>query len=170
MGSTLLAVNSGVNSASRIAMGILADKVGRQNTLIGGVILSALSVLAVWYNAPRAQFVAFTILYGIYAGGYNALLPTTITEIYGMQDYASVNGFIYFIRGLGSVGGAPLAGVILGSHKRGGDVSGIDTNIIRARYNNLIIYSGVLLAASGLCVAYVRWLHARARGQWVWKA
>ncbi|KAG9218640.1 hypothetical protein CCMSSC00406_0001246 [Pleurotus cornucopiae] len=174
MGSLLLAINSGVNSVSRISMGILADRIGRQNTLIAGVMLSSLSVLAVWYNAPRAQFVAFTVLYGIYAGGYNALLPTTITEIYGVQDYASVNGFIYFIRGLGSIGGAPIAGVILGSHKRGGNAadlaSQLDGHLLRKRYNDLIIYSGVLLAAAGLCVTYVRWLHARARGQWSWKA
>ncbi|KAF9498832.1 monocarboxylate transporter [Pleurotus eryngii] len=174
MGSLLLAINSGVNSVSRISMGILADHIGRQNTLIAGVMLSSLSVLAVWYNAPRAQFVAFTVLYGIYAGGYNALLPTTITEIYGVQDYASVNGFIYFIRGLGSIGGAPIAGVILGSHKRGANAadltSQLDGDLLRKRYNDLIIYSGVLLAAAGLCVTYVRWLHARARGQWSWKA
>lgn len=33
-GSLLLAVNNAVNSASRIAMGILADRVGRQNTMV----------------------------------------------------------------------------------------------------------------------------------------
>ncbi|KAJ7922369.1 major facilitator superfamily domain-containing protein, partial [Mycena leptocephala] len=36
-GSLLLAINSAINSVSRIAMGLLADGVGRQNTLIAGV-------------------------------------------------------------------------------------------------------------------------------------
>lgn len=36
-GSTLLAVNSAVNSVSRVGMGLIADLVGRQNTLIVGV-------------------------------------------------------------------------------------------------------------------------------------
>jgi hypothetical protein len=35
--SMLLAVNNGVNSISRVAMGILADYAGRQNTLVGCV-------------------------------------------------------------------------------------------------------------------------------------
>ena len=35
--SMLLAVNNGVNSASRVAMGFIADYAGRQNTLIGCV-------------------------------------------------------------------------------------------------------------------------------------
>ena len=38
--SLILAINSGVNSIARVSMGILADKVGRQNTMIGGVSLS----------------------------------------------------------------------------------------------------------------------------------
>ncbi|KAF8875252.1 major facilitator superfamily domain-containing protein [Mucidula mucida] len=42
-GSNLLAVNSAVNSISRVIMGVLADHVGRQNTLITGVSSSAIS-------------------------------------------------------------------------------------------------------------------------------
>ncbi|KAF9498835.1 hypothetical protein BDN71DRAFT_1493794 [Pleurotus eryngii] len=122
-------------------------------TAVLTVMLSSLSVLAVWYNAPRAQFVAFTVLYGIYAGGYNALLPTTITEIYGVQDYASVNGFIYFIRGLGSIGGAPIAGVILGSHKRGANAADLASQFngdsLRKRYNYFLI--GGRWALSDIC-------------------
>lgn len=37
MASMLLAVNNGVNSIARIAMGLIADHVGRQNTLVGCV-------------------------------------------------------------------------------------------------------------------------------------
>jgi hypothetical protein len=33
----LLAVNNGVNSVARVAMGLIADHVGRQNTLVGCV-------------------------------------------------------------------------------------------------------------------------------------
>ncbi|KAL0950250.1 hypothetical protein HGRIS_010234 [Hohenbuehelia grisea] len=170
--SLFLAINSAVNSVSRICLGVLADRVGRQNTMISSVFLSAVSVLALWYNAPRARFIAFVVLYGIYAGGYNALLSTTITEIYGVHDYASVNGFIYFIRGLGSICGAPLAGLILGSHNRGVPPTGAgtDRHTLKQRYNDVVLYSGLLLVSAGLCIAYVRWLHSRARGQWSWKA
>ncbi|KAJ7099809.1 hypothetical protein C8R44DRAFT_988619 [Mycena epipterygia] len=45
--------------------------------------LSSLTVFALWYDAARECFIAFVVMYGIYAGGYNALIPTTITEIYG---------------------------------------------------------------------------------------
>lgn len=110
------------------------------------------------------------MLYGIYAGGYNALLPTTITEIYGIENYASVNGFVYFIRGLGSIFGAPLAGVILGSHKRSGPMDDSGLRMLQKRYNDVVIYDGVLLLCAGLCVGYVRLLDARNKGRWAWKA
>ncbi|KAJ7105853.1 MFS general substrate transporter [Mycena epipterygia] len=155
-GSLLLAINSGVNTVSRIAMGLLADHVGRQNTLICGVFLSSLTVFTLWYDAARERFIAFVVMYGIYAGGYNALVPTTITEIYGVENYSRVNGFIYFVRGLGSLLGAPIAGLIPGSHKRGGGVPSELAGQLRARYEH--------------CVAYVRWLDARDKGGWKWKA
>jgi len=153
-------------------MGTLADNIGRQNTMIGSVILSGLSVFALWYDAPRARFIAFIILYAMYAGGYNALLPTTITEIYGVENYSSVNGFVYFVRGLGSVFGAPIAGIILGSHKRNGDASSVSGGLdgLQSRFNSIALYSGVLLVTAGICVSYVRWLDARDKGRWSWKA
>ncbi|KAJ7881797.1 monocarboxylate transporter [Mycena olivaceomarginata] len=169
-GSLLLAVNSGVNSVARIGMGVLADHVGRQNTMICSAFLAALSVFTLWYNAARERFIVFVVMYGIYAGGYNALVPTTITEIYGVENYARVNGSIYFIRGLGSLLGAPIAGLILGSYKRGGSGPGVMRGMLQERYDRVVVYDGLLLLCAGICVAYVRWLDARDKGGWKWKA
>ncbi|THH08610.1 hypothetical protein EW145_g2585 [Phellinidium pouzarii] len=172
-GSLLLALNNGINSVARIVMGILADRVGRQNTLIVSVLLSSLSVFALWYNASQARFITFVVFYGILAGGYNALLPTTITEVYGVQNYDAVNGSIYFLRGLGAIAGPPIAGVILGTHSRGIlSVSGVGVGlgVIKKKYNDLIVYDGVLLVGASICVAYVRWCDAKEKGIWKWKA
>lgn len=135
--------------------------------------MSGVSVFALWYDASRSRFITFVVFYGILAGGYNALLPTTITEIYGVQNYATVNAFIYFIRGLGALFGAPVAGVILGSHQRASSsrldlTAGIDA--AKTRYKDVAIFDGLLLLAAGICVAYVRWLDARDKGGWKWKA
>lgn len=166
----LLALNNGINSISRIIMGYIADRLGRQNTMLVSVLLSALSVFALWYDAARARFLAFVVMYGIYAGGYNALLPTTIAEIYGVQHYSSVNGSIYFIRGLGSMVGAPLAGLILGTYNRGAaDVEGVVDVGLKRRYHDVVVYDGVLLLCATLAVANVRWYDAKAKG-WSWKA
>ncbi|TKA64553.1 hypothetical protein B0A49_09939 [Cryomyces minteri] len=94
-GAVLLAINNGINSASRIVAGA--------------------------------------------AGGYNALFPTTIAEVFGMQAYASVNGFIYFIRGMGSLFGSPVGGAILG-------------NSVLANYRNVVWFDSALLFGASLCV------------------
>ncbi|KAI0320052.1 MFS general substrate transporter [Amylostereum chailletii] len=171
-GSVLLAINSAVNSVSRISMGFLADYVGRQNTMVLSVILSAVSVFALWLDATRPRFAAFIVFYGVYAGGYNALFPTTITDVYGVQNYASVNAAIYFIRGLGSIFGAPVAGVILGNHQRGGrsHTAGAAERMLRMKYDHVVVYDGALLLGASICVAYVRWLDAKNKGVWKWKA
>jgi MFS family permease len=132
------------------------------------VVLSCLSIFVLWYNS-RPRFIAFTILYGIYSGGYNALLPTTIAEIYGVQNYAAVNGTIYFIRGLGVMFGSPIAGLILGSHRRGPSVQGA-LSALEKNYEHVTMYAGALLLGASVCVTYVRWMDARNKGGWFWKA
>ena len=111
------------------------------------------------------------MFYGIYAGGYNALFPTTITDVYGVQNYASVNAAIYFVRGLGSIFGAPVAGVILGHHRRGNaPVNGVAQWLLKMKYEHVAFYDGALLLGASVCVAYVRWLDAKNKGTWKWKA
>ncbi|KAM5539964.1 hypothetical protein V8D89_006467 [Ganoderma adspersum] len=176
-GSLLLALNTAANTVARIGMGVLADRVGRQNTMVLSVIFSAVSVFALWYDSDRARFLAFIVFYGVLAGGYSALFPTTITEIYGIQNYASVNSALYFIRGIGVLCGAPIAGVILGSHQSRGSSSSpsrssqmLGLGALKTRYNDVAVFDGVLLLAAGFCVAYVRWLDARDKGGWSWRA
>ena len=72
-GAALLAVNNGVNSASRIVMGHIADKFGRQNTLILSLLASAITVVAFWLASAmrdnRGLWIVFVVFYGIFSGG-----------------------------------------------------------------------------------------------------
>ncbi|TKA75819.1 hypothetical protein B0A49_03541 [Cryomyces minteri] len=142
-GAVLLAINNGINSASRIVAGAAGDRLGRQNTLIFTVVCSAITVCSFWLtsvaNESKPLWLAFVVFYGIFAGGYNALFPTTIAEVFGMQAYASVNGFIYFIRGMGSLFGSPVGGAILG-------------NSVLANYRNVVWFDSALLFGASLCV------------------
>ncbi|KAF8481821.1 MFS general substrate transporter [Russula ochroleuca] len=167
--SMLLAVNNGVNSVARVAMGLIADHVGRQNTLVGCVIFSAVSVVTLWIHASHARFLAFIILYGMASGGYSALLPTTITEIYGKEHYSSANAAIYFVRGLGAVLGAPIAGSLLGAHPGSGQLMEPVGELMK-RFDRVAGYDAGLLLAAGVCVVFVRWFDSRAKGKWKWIA
>lgn len=163
-GAVLLAVNNGVNAVSRVLTGVLADAWGRQNVLILSVVGSAVSVLVLWMGAAaegtggKGLWVGFVVLYGMLAGGYMALFPVTISEVFGIQAYASVNGFVYFVRGCGAAFGSPVGGQVLGE---GGGPSS---------YQKLIWYDGALLLGSSLCVMGVRGFDAVDKKAWKWKA
>ncbi|KAH8990189.1 major facilitator superfamily domain-containing protein [Lactarius hatsudake] len=165
--SMLLAVNNAANSVARVTTGLLADYVGRQNTMIACVCFSGITVLTLWLDAERGRFLAFVVLYGIGSGGYSALLPTTIAEIYGAEQYSAANAGIYFVRGFGAVFGAPVAGAILGTQNNheAGSLSGL-----RTRFIYVAVFDGIVLCVAGVCVTLVRWFDAKNKGVWKWRA
>jgi len=163
-GAILLAISNGVNSLSRIITGILGDKFGRQNTLILTVLLSFISVIGFWLSSAISSsqtfWILFVIFYGVAGGGYNALFPTTVAEVFGLQAYASVNGFMYFMRGMGAMVGSPIGGKILGD----GAAVGM------GRWKDVVWFDAALLGGAAICVVGVRYLDAVEKRVWKWKA
>jgi MFS family permease len=159
----LLAISNGVASASQTLAGFAGDRFGRQNTLIFMITISLISTVGFWFGSlmggNKGLWLTFIVFYGIAGGGYNALFPTMVAEVFGMQNYASVNGFMYFVRGLGAVVGSPVGGKILGS---AGQTFG--------NWKNVVWFDAALLAGAAVCVAGVRLLHALDRKDWSWKA
>ena len=64
--------------------------------------------------------------------------------------------------------------IVSGTNNSGSTLSDpsmmMGTSALKKRYNDLVIYDGLLLFGASACVAYVRWCHAKERGQWSWKA
>jgi hypothetical protein len=82
------------------------------------------------------------------SGGFNALLPTTLVEIFGPENYASVNGFLYFIRGCGAFMGTPVGGLLLPKRDYG--------MLSAGDYTRIIVFDGSLLVGSAVSVGLVR--------------
>jgi hypothetical protein len=83
------------------------------------------------------------------SGGFNALLPTILVEVFGPENYASVNGFLYFIRGCGAFMGTPVGGLLLPPREHYAALAAMD-------YTKIIVYDGALLLGSAVSVALVR--------------
>lgn len=90
----------------------------------------------------------------------------TISEVFGIQAYASVNSFVYFVRGCGAAFGSPVGGQILGESR---DLQASGEGVLSS-YQKLIWYDGALLIGSSVCVIGVRGFDALEKKQWNWKA
>jgi MFS family permease len=171
-GANLLAASNAVNAVSRVLTGYAGDRLGRQNTLVLTLLLAAVSVFALWLSSATLTggtsgstasssssfWLAFIVMYSFSAGGYYALFPALVADVFGIRQYAAVNAFILFVRGLGTMFGSPVGGQLLGSADEGA----------RA-YASIAYWDGALLMGATACCAGVRWADAKGKG-WKWVA
>ena len=180
-GALLLSVSNGINAASRVASGYAGDRLGRQNALVMTAVLTMVSVCSLWLSSISSSttagsdlgeqavlasksgilWIAFIVIYNLNAGGYYALFPATIAEVFGIRQYAAVNGFILLVRGLGTMLGSPVGGQLLGTS---GGISGSVP-----RYTTVVVWDGALLTGAACCFIGMRWADAKGKG-WKWKA
>jgi MFS family permease len=156
--SNFIALSNAANAIGKIVIGHAADKIGRLNALFLTTAISAIATLALWIPSSlsssqmdgRNLFIAFTVFYGVFASAYVALFPTSLIELFGVQNFASVNGALYMIRGLATLVGTPAAGALI----RSGGAQGTRTG--PASFENTAIMVGVLLASATVAVLWVR--------------
>ena len=98
------------------------------------------------------------MFYSFSAGGYYALFPALISEVFGIRQYAAVNAFILLVRGLGTIFGSPVGGQLLGSTDKG----------VKA-YGGIAYWGGSLLLGATVSCVGVRWADGRGKG-WKWIA
>ncbi|KAK4223374.1 MFS general substrate transporter [Podospora fimiseda] len=158
-GTNLLAAANAINAISRILTGYAGDRFGRQNTLLFTLLLAAVSVFAFWLmsvtRSDTGLWMVFIVLYSFAGGGYYALFPALIAEVFGIRQYVAVNAFILFVRGLGTVFGSPVGGQLLGNPEEG-----------TKAYSRIAFWDGALLMGATFCCVAVRWADGKGRG---WK-
>lgn len=119
-GATFIAVNNVASSVGRIIIGIAADRYGRINLLVVSTAISAAAALAFWLpstavpaSAARGLFITFAVINGATTGAFTSLFPATLIDLFGPQNFASINGVVYMLRGCASMIGTPGAGALL---------------------------------------------------------
>lgn len=164
-GASLLAASNAINAVSRVLTGYAGDHFGKQNALVLTLLLAACSVFAFWLGSvlttssvSLSLWVAFIVVYSFSAGGYYALFPALIAEVFGIRQYAAVNAFILFLRGLGTMFGTPVGGQLL----KGSDDRPVS-------YAVIAYWDGALLVGATVCCIVVRWMDGRGKG-WKWIA
>jgi hypothetical protein len=106
----------------------------------------------------RALFISFTLLYSLTASAYVALFPTAIAEQFGIQNFASINGLLYMIRGIGTLVGTPIAGAL---------IRDAGHNEVTRSFEKTTVLVGVLLVGATVAAGWARMESALTTG---WKA
>ncbi|OAA60956.1 MFS monocarboxylate transporter [Niveomyces insectorum RCEF 264] len=154
-GANFIALSNACNAVGKIAIGFFADRMGRLNTMFLTTLFSAVITVCFWLPSTyygstsdsRGLFIAFTVFYGLFASAYVSLFPASLVEIFGAQNFASVNGFLYMIRGMATLVGTPVSGILIrGGAGRAGP----------GAYLDMSVFVSVLLFAATASVLWVR--------------
>ncbi|KAG0213181.1 hypothetical protein BGX33_003104 [Mortierella sp. NVP41] len=141
--ANLISIFSGINAASRIILGVAADKLGRTNTLFTCCFLAGASCLAIWSVASNIQILtAFMVVYGLFGGGFISIFPVVVAQVVGIERLSAALGILYFGNVVGNLLGAPIATAIM--HAQGG------------KYIGAIIFAGLSPIVAAFFVLVIR--------------
>ncbi len=114
--AALVGIIGGASIVGRLGLGRLADTIGTLRLFIGSFALMAASHL-VWLAAADRywQLVVYAVVLGVGYGGFIALAPAVAAQRFGLAGLGGVLGTLYTAAGVGSLGGPPLAGVLIDS-------------------------------------------------------
>ena len=136
--AALVGVIGAASVVGRLALGAVAGRVGVVRTYQACYVLMAASFALQLADPSYARLVVFALLLGVGYGGFVALGPPLVAEIFGVQGLGSLLGVLYTSAAVGSAVGPPLAGVLIG------DGDGYGTAVVAS------------LAVAGLATALVQ--------------
>jgi predicted MFS family arabinose efflux permease len=102
-GYTVVALLNAGSFFGRWIPGMLADRFGRFNVIIGTIFLCAVTIFAFWLPAGNssALIIAFSLLFGFASGSNLALIPVCISQLCRVEDYGQYFSVAYFIASFG---------------------------------------------------------------------
>jgi MFS family permease len=149
---TLIAVLNAGSTAGRCLPGIMADKIGRFNSMIIMLSLCMATTLGLWLPdavlpgsaaAIKPLAVAYVALFGFASGSNISLTPVCIGQLCETGEYGRYYATCYTVVALGSLTGIPIAGALL--EAAGG------------RYYGMALFTGICYVVSFLAFVAARW-------------
>ncbi|KAI9742281.1 MAG: hypothetical protein M1818_004181 [Claussenomyces sp. TS43310] len=110
----LVILNAG-SILGRFIPGFYADKIGRFNSAILTLLLSVISVLAIWIPAGRSEagLIVFALLLGFASGSNISLTPVCVGQLCETEEYGRYYATCYTVVSVGCLTGIPIAGEII---------------------------------------------------------
>jgi len=111
--AALVGIIGGASVAGRMGLGSLADRAGVVRLYQASFLVLALSYGLWLIAASYPMMVLFAFVMGAGYGGYVALSPAVIANLFGTQRMGTVLGALYTSGGIGAMAGPPLVGLII---------------------------------------------------------
>ena len=106
----LLSVIGVGSTAGRFFLGGLADRMGRRLALLLMFVGMALALVVWAFSADLWPLTAFALAYGLFYGGFVALLPALAMDYFGGRNISSIIGILYTSVAFGTLTGPSAAG------------------------------------------------------------
>ena len=143
LASYLLAILNAASVFGRVVPGLVADKIGRFNTLLVHGAGSGVLLLCWPAMNSDAAIIVFAILYGFFSGGIVSLMSPCIAQITPhMDQFGTYLGMSMAIFGIAGLTGTPICGSLIQSY--GGFIQ-------------VSIFSGVVMLLGTVLVGGARW-------------
>ena len=111
--AALIGVIGVASVVGRLVIGALADRVGRVRTFQASFAVLAASFLIWLVGGSWPWLSAFAVVLGTGYGGWIALQPTVLAQLFGTRGLGGLVGLVYTAAGVGALVGPPLAGVLV---------------------------------------------------------
>jgi MFS family permease len=104
----------------RILAGLVADRVGRFNTMIATNFFSAIIVLALWLpSRSNVPIIIFAALSGFSSGAFISLLPALVAQISDIRQIGVRNGSLFAVISVATLAGSPNGGALVTANHDG---------------------------------------------------
>jgi len=108
----LLGVVGFGSTAGRFFLGTIADRMGRERSLVMMFVGMAAS-LSIWALSADAWSLAiFALVFGVFYGGWVAVLPAVIMDHFGGRNVSGIIGVLYTSVAFGTLIGPSAAGFV----------------------------------------------------------
>ena len=100
------------STAGRFVLGGVADRFGRHRALLMMFVGMAVA-LGIWALATRfASLIAFALLFGLFYGGWVAILPSVVMDCFGGRAVSGIIGLLYTSVAFGTLIGPSATGYV----------------------------------------------------------
>lgn len=100
------------STIGRFFLGGVADRIGRQSFLLM-MFIGMAAALAIWvFAASFWSLAAFALLFGLFYGGWVAILPAVVMDHFGGRNVSGIIGILYTSVAIGTLIGPSAAGFV----------------------------------------------------------